>query len=142
RYSLGSLRYDLSKLRAKGLVEKLPAHAATDCRPRGFTLPDLLEARRSSLRAPCLCTLQPGSRRCRLPSKKALAARSPLSAAHHRTRPADTRDRPCIFVEQREQNSRWCPHNGLGRCQTDAARGSQLKPCRLNHWLVKLQQQP
>jgi hypothetical protein len=30
-YRLSSLRYDLSKLRAKGLVEKIPARAAIDC---------------------------------------------------------------------------------------------------------------
>jgi hypothetical protein len=34
QYTLVCLRYDLSKLRAKGLVEKLPHSAATDCRPR------------------------------------------------------------------------------------------------------------
>ncbi len=35
QYSLASLRYDLSKLGAKGLVEKLhPAPAATDRSPR------------------------------------------------------------------------------------------------------------
>jgi hypothetical protein len=34
RYSLASLRYDVSKLRAKGLVQKFRARAATNCRPR------------------------------------------------------------------------------------------------------------
>jgi hypothetical protein len=46
RYSLGSLRYDLSKLRAKGLVENLPRSRRYRLPPKGvFGVPDLLKAR-------------------------------------------------------------------------------------------------
>jgi len=46
RYTLSSLRYDLSKLRAKGLVERPPRYAPLSIAGQGiFDLPDLLEAR-------------------------------------------------------------------------------------------------
>jgi hypothetical protein len=37
-YTLGALRYDLSKLRAKGLVDKLPHSRRYQLRPHGYTI--------------------------------------------------------------------------------------------------------
>jgi len=50
QYSLASLRYDLSKLRVKGLVEKLPRSRRYQLLAEWiFRLPDLLEALRARL---------------------------------------------------------------------------------------------
>ena len=49
QYSLASLRYDLSKLRVKGLVEKLPRSRRYQLLAGIFRLPDLLEALRARL---------------------------------------------------------------------------------------------
>ncbi len=38
QYSLASLRYDLCKLRAKGLVEKLPKSRRYQLRPQGYSI--------------------------------------------------------------------------------------------------------
>jgi hypothetical protein len=38
RYTLASLRYDLSKLRAKGLVEKLPHSRRYRLLPQGYSI--------------------------------------------------------------------------------------------------------
>jgi hypothetical protein len=38
-----------------------------------------------------------------------------VAASHGGSRQTDARDRPSIFVLQREQNPRWRPHNGLSR---------------------------
>jgi hypothetical protein len=38
KYTLGALRYDLSKLRAKGLVHKLPHSRRYQLRPHGYTI--------------------------------------------------------------------------------------------------------
>ena len=38
RYTLASLRYDLSKLRAKGLVEKLPHSRRYRLLPEGYSI--------------------------------------------------------------------------------------------------------
>jgi hypothetical protein len=38
KYTLGALRYDLSKLRAKGLVHKLPHSRRYQLRPQGYTI--------------------------------------------------------------------------------------------------------
>jgi hypothetical protein len=52
-YTLGSLRYDLSKLRAKGLVTKLPASRRYQLLPHVLNLSGLPEALRTCLRPAC-----------------------------------------------------------------------------------------
>jgi hypothetical protein len=88
RYGLASLRYDLSKLRANGLVEKLHRSRRLSLTRQGiFDLLDLLKAVRPALRSPCRRSPRSHSRRRRPPLTKAIAARPPLPAPQRRSRP-------------------------------------------------------
>src|SRR4029077_18782752 len=79
RYTLASLRYDLAKLRAKGLVAKLPNSRRSTPAARLLNLLGLPEAVRTSLCAAHCRPSQPSQRRSPNRSAKAIAARSPLS---------------------------------------------------------------
>ena len=80
RYKLGSLRYDLSKLRAKGLVTKSKLSPLSTPPARIFNLSGLPEALRAHLYATCRRPSQPRQRRCSNPPAKPISARTPLSA--------------------------------------------------------------
>jgi hypothetical protein len=82
-YTLASLRYDLSKLRAKGLVTKLPNSRRYQLLPQGysvFRLPGFPEAVRTSLRAAYGGLLSPVGADARIPDQK----RSQLDRLYHR----------------------------------------------------------
>jgi hypothetical protein len=81
RYTLGSLRYDLAKLRAKGLVAKLPNSRRLSTASGGILdLPYLPEAVRTRLCAINRRRSQPLYCRCSDRPAKVVATRSPLSA--------------------------------------------------------------
>jgi len=84
-YTLASLRYDLSKLRAKGLVAKLRTLAAINSSRTGTRSASSSKALRT-----CLCPLTAGllspiKSDARLESPKAISTRSPLSERHRRS---------------------------------------------------------
>jgi hypothetical protein len=67
-YTLASLRYDLSKLRAKGLVAKLPNSRRYQLLPHGYSVClGLPEAIRTRLRTADRRPSQPHQRRCSNP---------------------------------------------------------------------------
>ena len=66
QYSLASLRYDLRKLRAKHLIEKLPKSRRYQLRPQGYSIclvfPKLFERVYSPLTAGLLQPYRPDSK--------------------------------------------------------------------------------
>ena len=81
RYTLASLRYDLSKLRAKGLVAKLPHSRRYQLLPqRILDLSRLPEALRARLCAADRRPAQPRQCRCPTQPPEAISTRSPLPA--------------------------------------------------------------
>src|SRR5271155_3255489 len=96
QYSLTALRYDLSKLRAQGLVEKLPRSRRYRLPAPGYSVCLIFLKLFDRVYAPLTAGLL-----------QTVAARSPLSTHHQRPRPPATRSRPCLFsLHQREQNPR------------------------------------
>jgi len=70
-YSLASLRYDLSKLRAKGLVIKLPHSRRYQLQPHGYTISVLFLKLFERIYAPLTAgLLQPFRRDTTLPDTK------------------------------------------------------------------------
>ena len=68
RYTLASLRYDLSKLRAKGLVAKVAESRRYQLLPQGYSICLVFpEAPRARLRAADRRPSQPRERRCPAP---------------------------------------------------------------------------
>ena len=73
-YTLASLRYDLSKIRAKGLIAKLPNSRRYRLLPQGYSiLPRLPEALRTRLRATHRRPPQPHQSRRTASNPKAIA---------------------------------------------------------------------
>jgi hypothetical protein len=107
RYSLGAPRYDLSKLRAKGLVEKLPRSRRYRLPATGYSVCLIFLKLFDRLCAPLAAgLLSPVPGDATLSPKKALAPRPPLSGPQHRPRPPYLRHRSRVLVDQREQYSR------------------------------------
>ena len=78
-YSLASLRYDLSKLRAKGLVEKLPRSRRYRLRPQGYSICLIFLKLFDRIYAPLTAgLLSPIPADAALPRHKAITTRSPL----------------------------------------------------------------
>src|SRR6266852_3154308 len=85
-YSLASLRYDLSKLRAKGLGEKVPRSRRYRVqRERLVRLPRLPETVRADLRAPDRRPALTRFRRQQIATAEAFSTGSPLPARHRRS---------------------------------------------------------
>ena len=81
RYTLASLRYDLAKLRAKGLVAKLPRSRRYQLLPRGYSICLIFLKLFERVYAPLTAGLLSPVRSDRqVRAAKAIATRSPLSA--------------------------------------------------------------
>ena len=83
RYSLASLRYDLSKLRAKGLVAKVPNSRRYQLLRHGYSICLVFLKLFERVYAP---PSQPHQSRCPPSISKTISARPPLSARHRRPR--------------------------------------------------------
>jgi hypothetical protein len=134
RYSLGSLRYDLSKLRAKGLVEKLPRSRRYRLPAKGYTVCLIFLKLVDRLCAPLTAgLLSPVPGDAALPPQK----RSRLDRLYQTLTTALDRLTCAIGLASspgnEKQNSRWSHHNGL-RFFADCAvkkwplRGSLRRP--------------
>jgi hypothetical protein len=78
QYSLASLRYDLSKLRAKGLVEKLPRSRRYRLPAEGYSLCLIFLKLVDRIYEPDRRPAEPDLCRCRPPGRQAITTRSPL----------------------------------------------------------------
>lgn len=86
RYTLASLRYDLAKLRAKGLVAKLPHSRRYQLLPQGYSICLIFLKLFERVYTPLIAgLLKPRRRRSPNRSAKAIATRSPLSTRHRRS---------------------------------------------------------
>ena len=86
-YTLASLRYDLSKLRAKGLVAKLPNSRRYQLLPQGYSICLIFLKLFERVYAPLTAgLLSPFKADKRLESQRRVSTRSPLSARHRRSR--------------------------------------------------------
>ena len=95
RYTLASLRYDLSKLRAKGLVEKLPHSRRYRLLPNGYSICLVFLKLFERIYAPLTAgLLSPFKARCQAAQPKPVATRPPLSARRRRSRHTHQRRRP------------------------------------------------
>ena len=116
RYTLASLRYDLSKLRAKQLIVKVPRSRRYRLLSQGYSIClvflKLFERIYAPLTAGVLSPVSGDVRQARTP----ISARSPLSTRCRRSRCPRPRGRPQSCVNptpKREQNSRYFLYNGL-----------------------------
>jgi hypothetical protein len=83
RYTLASLRYDLSKLRAKGLVTKLPGSRRYQLLAQGYSVCLVFLKLFERVYAPLTAgLLSPVGADVRIPKPKALSARPPLPPRH------------------------------------------------------------
>ncbi len=115
-YTLASLRYDLSKLRAKGLVAKLPSSRRYQLLPQGYSICLVFLKLFERIYAPLTAgLLSPVSTDAKLPAQK----RSQLDRLYHASsmilmrssRPSASK--PHDNSAQREQNSHCGNYNGL-----------------------------
>lgn len=117
RYRLASLRYDLSKLRAKGLVERVPHCRRYRLRPQGYTICVVLLKLFERVYAPLTAgLLRPLAADARLAEDKRHQL-DRLTNASSRTlrRSCASLDSRSLLEHhtQRVQNSHKRPHNGL-----------------------------
>jgi len=116
QYSLASLRYDLSKLRVKGLVEKLPRSRRYHLLAEGYSVCLIFLKLFERVYAPLTAArLRPVPGDAALPPRK----HSLLDRLYQRFNAALDRllhrRTPTYSDQQREQNSRSCPHKRLIR---------------------------
>ena len=115
-FRLSSLRYEVSKLRAKGLVEKLPHSRRYRLRPEGYRLCLVFLKLFERIYAPLTAgLLRPVVADAQLPQPKLLSTRPALPARQRGARPSGPRRRTQgrLMSQKRVQNSRYRPHNGL-----------------------------
>jgi len=134
RYSLSSLRYDLSKLRAKGLVEKLPRSRRYRLPTKGYSVCLIFLKLVDRIYAPLAAgLLSPVPGDATFPRQK----RSLLDRLYQRLTAALDRLARAIGLASSStngnENSRWCPHNGLrffadGAAKKWPLRGSLRRP--------------
>src|SRR6516165_12156168 len=95
RYTLASLRYDLSKLRAKGLVAKVADSRRYQLLPQGYSICLVFLKLFERVYAPLTAgPSQPHQAGCSARIPKAIATRPPLPARHRRSRHLDPSGRP------------------------------------------------
>jgi hypothetical protein len=115
-YRLSSLRYDLSKLRAKGLVEKLPHSRRYRLRPEGYSIClvflKLFERIYARLTAGLLQPLSPDNK---LQQERYLNSTSSTNGSSRLSTISSTplASKPPETQTQREQTSRYNTHNRL-----------------------------
>jgi hypothetical protein len=112
-YTLASLRYDLSKLRAKGLVAKLPNSRRYQLLPQGYSICLVFLKLFERVYAPLTAgLLSPVKSDARVQSQR----RSQLDRLYHRrsrhARPS-RRPKSRVTSRKREQNLRYRHDNGL-----------------------------
>ena len=112
RYTLASLRYDLSKLRAKGLVAKLPNSRRYQLLPHGYSICLVFLKLFERVYAPLTAgLLSPIKADAKLDIPKAISTRSPLSARHRRSRHPRPSRRPQSRVNNGAKNA-WASDRG------------------------------
>src|SRR4029077_16801490 len=118
QYPLSSLRYDLSKLRAKGLVEKIPHSSRYRLLPQGYSIClvflKLFERIYAPLTAGLLCPVNADTK---LGNTRRSQLDPPLRSRRLQSRQSFTSDRSqksrLTIGSKREHYSRFLPHNGL-----------------------------
>jgi hypothetical protein len=117
-YTLASLRYDLAKLRAKGLVTKLPHSRRYQLLPHGYSicLVFLKLFERVYRRLPPACSA-PSARILESTSKSDLSSIASINASLMTSTPssAPSASKPRDTRAKREQNPRHGHYNGLKR---------------------------
>jgi hypothetical protein len=133
-YKLASLRYDLSKLRAKGLIAKLPRSRRYQLLPHGYSICLIFLKLFERVYAPLTAgLLTPIAADARLEPHKRSQLDRPINKSPTTSTVwfAPSASKPLEINEQREQNSRYGHDNGLTSSLSDMALISGRVPVRL-----------